>query len=115
MIFEVADKTMRERRRQNGEAGTPMPFSRSTILTLAAAAVTVLKERGDCPSIPKAEQAVARATGIERRQIKTHRDTLNRGLTSRDVAQAYKILLAKVRGLAGGRSPESPAAFGRIC
>jgi hypothetical protein len=97
MLFEVGNEILKARRRKDGKPGTLMPAGRSITLAVAAAAVTTLRERGDCSSIPEAERIVANATGIERKAVKGFRDTLNRGLVAGDVAKAYEIALADVR------------------
>ena len=79
MLLEAVDETFMARRRQGGETGTPLPLARAAPLTFAAACVTVLKERGQFGSIPEAELAVARISGIERKKLKGFRDNINRG------------------------------------
>jgi hypothetical protein len=89
MRLEVDQGILTARRRQDGKSGTPLPASRAISLLVAAAAVTVLKERGS--SISEAERAVARATGIERKDIKSFRDNLARGLFAEPgMARAYE-------------------------
>jgi hypothetical protein len=45
MIFESGDGTLIERRRKAGKTGTPMPSVEAACMTMASAAVTVLRER----------------------------------------------------------------------
>ena len=58
MMNETVDEIMQKRRTQEGKKGRPS-LNRAMPLTVVAAAVTVLKQRGDYASIGEAEAAVA--------------------------------------------------------
>jgi hypothetical protein len=97
MLFEVDDEIYKARRRNEGKTGTIMPVGRGLPLAIAAACVTVLKERRAHASVAEAEKFVAHITGIERKTIKGFRDNLNRGRLSEEVSGAYRNALATAR------------------
>lgn len=97
MLLENTEATFKARRQAAGKTGTPMPINRKVALSTAAAAVTVLKERGECGSVSDAEKLVARWSGISAREIKTFRDHLNRGTYGAAVHEGHEKMLAEIR------------------
>ena len=97
LLFEVDNLILNERRRKSGKQGTPMPRDKASALTFAAAAVTLMKKRGDYATVEQAERAVAHAAGIERKTIKTFRDNLNRGKAPELATKAYQDILKKMK------------------
>jgi hypothetical protein len=98
MMLETDDAILRARRRDKGDTKKSMPLDYASALTLTAAAVTFMKERGS--TVPEAERAVASASGIDRKVIKGFRDNLNRGKAPRVATQSYEAALAAMSGLA---------------
>lgn len=80
--YDRLDVTLRRREEREARAagasiGPPRKASRAALaLTMAAAAVTVLKERGDCASITDAEREVAKLSGIDRKKIRAFRNSI---------------------------------------
>lgn len=95
MLFEAYDFTIIERRGKK-EGRRPMPAGKQTTLLVAAAAVTILKKRGQ--RIPDAIKLVARTTGLDRKDIRGFRDDLNRGKFGPDVDVAYRNCIIKISG-----------------
>lgn len=98
MVLEETTRIENSRRRKEGKRGTPMPFLRKAPLMMAAAAITVLRERGEPRSITGAVVRVAAASGIPRKEIVAFRQELNRDGYGTDVRREYQKLLAKIRG-----------------
>jgi hypothetical protein len=64
MLLEIAETVVSGRRRP-GPGAPPLPLNEAACLTMAAASVTVLKERGDFDSISAAVQAASKASGLD--------------------------------------------------
>ena len=94
MLNEVDDAILKKR---SGRTRKATPLGRSLALTVAAACVTVLYERGDYKPVAKAVQVVAKTSGIDRKIIKEFRDNLNRGRAPTVATNSYKEMLAAVR------------------
>ena len=89
-------KTKSATRRETRSARTPKQPLRAQIpLVFAAAAVTIFKKR-EKMSILDAVAAVARASGLERKKIKSFRDEINRENVPEDISRAYKEQLAEL-------------------
>jgi hypothetical protein len=97
MLNDVDNEILETWRRRDGKAGTPMPIGKAMTLSFAAAAVTVLKERGDFDSIDDAVKTIARSAGLPWKVVKQFRDNLNRHAFSDFVVNAYQQSLAEVR------------------
>ena len=74
-----------------------MPAGRALTLSVAAAVVTVLKERGDCASVDEATKVVARGSGVDRKEIKKFRDNLNCGVYGPEAARGHENHLSEAR------------------
>jgi hypothetical protein len=94
MLIETDDAILKARRRKDGKRVKRLPLNHSLTRAFAAACVTELKRRGEYQTIPKAEHAVARIAGIERKTLKQFRDELNRGRGP--MAVGYSQQLAKI-------------------
>ena len=90
LIFEVSDET--DGRKPIGEAGA---------MVFAAAAVTVLKQRGDFATIKEALAKVHKLSGLDAKALNTFRNNLSSGKKSRNlrpaIIQHYETGLAKLR------------------
>lgn len=93
LLFEVADTVFSERDGKKRKR----PLMELACLTMAAAAVTVLKERKDFDSVGAAVQAVASASGIAAKRLENFRNDISRGNVSDNVASYYRERLDQVR------------------
>ena len=98
MMNETAEEIEQKRRTEQGKKGRPS-LNRAMPMTVVAAAVTILKQRGDYASIGEAEAAVARASGIDRTEIKHFRDNVSRRKVSKSVAEFIQKLSRSVQNL----------------
>jgi hypothetical protein len=86
------------RTREPAAAGQPKKrLAEALALTFASAAVTVLKERGHFSSITEAERGVAVATEIDRKKIRSFRNSINSGTATEVALRAYPGYVAEVR------------------
>ena len=105
LLFEVAETADGDRRGTKRKR----PLMELACLTMAAAAVTVLKERKDFDSIGAAVQAVATASEISVKRLNNFRNDISRGNVSPDVASYYRERLDQVRTWS---TPEMLTALG---
>jgi hypothetical protein len=98
MMMETQNEVLRSRRNNLGLKGRP-PDNRSLTLTIAAAAVSVLSDsrRVDHLKVVAAVDAVARASGLEKNEIKHFRNNISRGKVAPDVPPIYRELLQKFK------------------
>jgi hypothetical protein len=87
-----------EARKNEGKGGQPLaPLGKHLAFAMAAAAVTVLKERHECDSVADAASKVARKSGLDKKQIQKFRDNVNSALHPPDTMKAYKQYLERLR------------------
>jgi hypothetical protein len=96
MLLEIAETVVSGRRRP-GPGAPPLPLNEAACLTMAAASVTVLKERGDFDSISAAVQAASKASGLDAKRLNTFRNEISRGKVSDNVSGYYRDHLGQVR------------------
>ena len=93
LIFEVSDET--DGRKPMGEASA---------MVFAAAAVTVLKQRGDFATIKEALAKVHKLSGLDAKALNTFRNNLSSGKKSRNcVQQSFRTMKPALPSFANGR------------
>jgi hypothetical protein len=97
MVLETGDRIKLERRRAQGQAGTPAPSGRVFALAYAAAAVTAL--RAEQVRAREALKLVSGASRIDDKELKRFRDNLSRGGNRAPAAarSVYDAALAEMR------------------
>lgn len=98
MVFEAAEDAFRDRRKAAGKpSNATKPVRKSAPLVTAAAAVTVLRKH--YRSTDEAGRAVARATGLEWKQIREFRRevTKRNGKASEAGKSGYAQCVEKIR------------------
>jgi hypothetical protein len=85
--YELAEETLKARGKI---ADNEMPVNRSIALNVAAAILDILVRRKVYPKASTAEDSVSKATGINGRMIRDHRNALGRGMRPQHVKDAYE-------------------------
>lgn len=88
MIFEVAGKIDRTRRKQSNKRGRA-PDNHSLVMAMAAAAVSALHRRDGYETIEAASREVSAKSGLSWKKIEVFRNNINRGKVGKDVPKLH--------------------------
>jgi hypothetical protein len=92
-LLEIGDESLR--RREPPAPGQPRkPLGEALALTIAAAAVTVMKSRGS--TVAEAERAVARVSGIPARKLRSFRNSILSATATPVAVAAYPSYVEEV-------------------
>lgn len=97
LIADERNEIELRERRTKGERGNPRLGTETAAMICAAAAVTALKQGEDRLTIDKALDAVARASGLDRKRLENFRNNLHRGLLPESCLEIYKNQIARQR------------------
>ncbi len=94
LLLDIDARILRARKERDGGHPT-LPPGPAAALTVAAAAITVLHERGS--KVPEAAHTVARLTGLDRVKIANFRQNIHRGRATAEACKAYPRYVKEIR------------------